>query len=259
MNLKHINTILFDLNGTLYEKGIAVEGANETIKKLRANGFHLNFITNTDGRDIESVYQRTLKRGLEFEQNELFTPVTAVKSFIEENAENSYYPLVHDDVLKDLTNLNIDHANPDYVIIGDFSDKLSYDEINKVFRMIKNGAEIIALSKTLWYIDVDGFSINTGSFVKMFEAACDKEAILMGKPSENYFNMAIKRTNSKPENTLIIGDDITTDILGANMLNATGVLVKTGIFSEDTLEQSKHKPDYVLENVTGLIQLLGLE
>ncbi len=257
MCLKNVDTIIFDLNGTLYERGIAIEGANDTIQKLREKGFNLSFITNTDGRSIHDVYNSVIKKGIEIRIEEIFTPITAVKEFIEKHKEKSYYPLVHDDVLEDLTDIKRDDNNPDYVIIGDFCDKVSYEKINMVFRMIKNGAEIISLSNTLWYIDVDGYSINTGSFVKMFEIACDKEAILMGKPSEEYFNMALARTNSKPENTIIVGDDITTDILGAKEINAIGVLVKTGVYNEEQLHRSNIKPDYIIENINELMKLIN--
>lgn len=258
MNLKSIDTIIFDLNGTLYERGIAINGANDTIQKFREKKFNLSFITNTDGRSIEAVYQAVLKKGLDIKRDELYTPVTAVKIFVEQHKDKSFYPLVHDDVLEDLKQINFNDTNPDFVIIGDFCDKVSYHEINKVFRMIKNGADIIALSKTLWYIDVDGYSINTGLFVKMFEIACDKEAILMGKPSLEYFKMALKRTDSKPENTIIVGDDINTDILGSKKINATAVLVRTGVFDEERLNSAHFKPDYIIDNVNKLKDLLKI-
>jgi HAD superfamily hydrolase (TIGR01458 family) len=258
MGLSNIDTIIFDLNGTLYERGIAIKGANDAIRGLRKKGYKLSFITNTDGRSVNAVYESVIKKGLEIERDEIFTPITAVKVFIEENKEKSYYPLVHDDALVDFAHIKKEYNNPDYVIIGDFCDKVSYDEINKVFRMIKNGAEILALSKTLWYIDVDGYSINTGSFVKMFEIACNKEAILMGKPSKDYFNMVLTRTNSKPENTIIVGDDISTDILGAGEINAIGILVKTGVYNEEELHKAYHKPDYIIENINELQYLLNI-
>lgn len=258
MMLNHIDTIMFDLNGTLYERGVALEGVNHTIKKLREKDYNLSFITNTDGRSIHDVYQRVIKKGLDVKEEEIYTPVSAVKAFIKQNSKKSFYPLVSDDVLKSLEGVNREDGNPDYVVIGDFCDKVSYEEINKAFRMIKNGAQIIALSKTLWYIDVDGYSINTGAFVKMFEIACDREAILMGKPSEDFFHMGLKRTNSKPENTLIVGDDIKTDILGAKKINATAVLVKTGVYQEESLNSSEIKPDFIIENINELPSLLGL-
>lgn len=258
MDLKNINTIVLDLNGTLYERGIAVKGANDTIKILRQNGYHLTFITNTDGRNIDNVYTSVIKKGLEIEKEELFTPVTAVKAFISEKPGKTFYPLVSNSVIKDLQGINMDDKHPDYVIIGDFADKVSFDEINKVFRMIKNGSEIVALSKTLWYIDVDGCTINTGAFVSMFETACAKEAVLMGKPSVGYFNMGLKRTGSRPETSLIVGDDVTTDILGAKRVNAAAVLVRTGIYNETDLVNAEYKPDYVIDDVNGLIELLSI-
>ncbi|WP_105615880.1 TIGR01458 family HAD-type hydrolase [Vallitalea okinawensis] len=256
--LTHIDTIIFDLNGTLYEKGVAINGSNETIRKLREHNYHLSFITNTDGRSIKDVYQRVLKKGLDVKEEEIYTPVSAVKVFIEQNNDKLFYPLVTDDVFESLVGVNRNVNNPDYVVIGDFCDKVSFEEINKVFRMIKNGAKIIALSKTLWYIDVDGYSINTGAFVKMFEIACESEAILMGKPSKDFFYMGLKRTNSQPENTLVIGDDIKTDILGAKNIGATAALVKTGVYHEDTLKSSLVQPDFVIDNINDLPNLLGL-
>lgn len=256
--MRNIDTIIFDLNGTLYEKGIVIEGVSDTLKRLRSKGFKFNFITNTDGRKIEDVYSKLPKMGLDISIDELFTPVSAAKLFIEQNKDKTFYLLVHDEVKEDLCHANINEKNPDYIIIGDFRDKMSYDEINKVFKMIKGGSQILALSKTLSYIGVDGHNINTGAFVKMFEAACNKEAVLMGKPSLDYFNLALDRTESIPENTLIIGDDITTDILGAKKLNAIGVLVKTGCFCNESLNNSDIKPDYIVENVNQLPKLLNI-
>jgi len=258
MTTKKIDTLIFDLNGTLYERGIPVNGAIQTINTLREKGYHLNFVTNTDGRCINDVYSNILSLGLKISKEELLTPVSAVKRFIEMNPDKSYHLLVHDDLLSDLDFATLNHVNPDYVIIGDFCDKVSFDLMNKTFRMIKNGAEIIALSKTLWYKDDDGDSLNTGAFVGLFESACDKQALLMGKPSLDFLKMALSRTNSLPENTLVLGDDISTDIYGGSILGATTALVKTGIFDEAKLIDSHIKPNYIIDSVKEVSNILNL-
>lgn len=258
MELANIDTILFDLNGTLYQRRMAIPGVNQTLSRLREAGLHLTFITNTDGRSVGAVHQAVVKMGLGLDLEEVYTPVSAVKAFFAQNQGKSFYPLVHDDVLPDLQGMDMTDRNPDYVVIGDFCDKVSYGGINKVFRMLKAGAEIIALSKTLWYIDVDGYSINTGAFVSMFERACEKEALLMGKPSRDFFAMALSRTKSDAAKTLVVGDGIDVDVLGARQIGATSALVKTGVFDVAKLEKSAFAPDYVIENVNALPNLLGL-
>lgn len=254
--LRKIDTLIFDLNGTLYERGIAVEGAIETIDLLRKKGYHMNFVTNTDGRSIGQVHKKISAMGFNIEIDELLTPVSAAKQFIHTHKESTFFLLVDDGLKEDLSEATIHEDHPDYVIIGDFSRKLDYQIINKVFRMIKKGAQIIALSKTLWYVDVDGDSINTGAFVHMFETACNKEALLLGKPSKNFLQMALEKSDSQAQRTLVIGDDLKTDIIGGKALGALTVQVKTGIYNPNTGHENLPQADYLLENVNQLVQLL---
>lgn len=252
----NIDTILFDLDGTLYAKGKPIKTAVNIIETLRKEKFKLGFITNTDGSPIEYIHNRLINMGFNISLEEVFTPVAAVKQFFINNPKKSCYCLVNDSVLESLKDININHINPDYVVIGDFSDKTSYEEINKVFRFIMNGSSILALSKTKYYFQDNGININTGAFVSMFENACEKEAILLGKPSKEFFNLALTHLGSVSSNTVVIGDDVTVDVAGANAINAVSVLVKTGHYNEDLMNKLKIKTDYIIEDITKLPDLL---
>jgi len=259
MSLKDIDTVVFDLNGTLYERGVALPVVNQTLDWLRRRNYRITFITNTDSKGPGAVHQMVRKMGLEIEEEEVYTPVSAVKAFMAKYPDKSFYFLVHDAVLADIQEYNRNENNPDCVVIGDFADKVSYKEINKVFRMVKAGAEMLALSKTLWYIDVDGYSINTGAFVSMLEKACAKEAVLLGKPSRAFFELGLARTKSSPEKTVVVGDDISVDVHGAKGIGALSILVKTGVFDAEKLQTSSFQPDYVIANVNELPDLLSRE
>lgn len=251
-----IDTILFDLDGTLYEKGRPIKTAVNTIEILRKERIKMGFITNTDGCPVKYIHNKLIDMGFNISLDEIFTPIAAVKEFFANNPDKSCYYLVNDNVFKILKNLNMNDINPDYVVIGDFSNKMSYEEINKVFRFIMNGSLILALSKTKYYFQNDGISINTGAFVSMFENACDKEAILLGKPSKEFFNIALSHLGSISSKTLVVGDDFTVDVVGAKSINAISVLVKTGHYNEDLINKSKVKPDYIIEDITKLPSLL---
>lgn len=251
-----IDTILFDLDGTLYAKGKPIKTAVNIIETLRKEQLKMGFITNTDGWPIEHIHKRLINMGFNISLEEVFTPVAAVKQFFINNPQKSCYCLVSDGVLESLKDINMNHINPDYVVIGDFSDKTSYEEINKVFRFIMSGASILALSKTKYYFQDNGININTGAFVSMFENACEKEAILLGKPSKEFFNLALTHLGSLSSNTVVVGDDVTVDVAGANAINATSVLVKTGHYNEDLMNKLKIKTDYIIEDITKLPDLL---
>ncbi|MDP4177141.1 MAG: HAD-IIA family hydrolase [Bacillota bacterium] len=251
-----IDTILFDLDGTLYEKGRPIKTVVNTIEILRKERMKMGFITNTDGWPVKYIHNRLIDMGFNISLDEIFTPIAAVREFFVNNTDKSCYCLVNDNVLKSFKNLNMNDINPDYVVIGDFSDKISYEEINKVFRFIMNGSLILALSKTKHYFQDNGININTGAFVSMFENACDKEAILLGKPSKEFFNIVLSHLGSISSKTLVVGDDFTVDVVGAKSINAISVLVKAGHYNEDLINKSKVKPDYIIEDITKLPSLL---
>jgi 4-nitrophenyl phosphatase len=78
----------------------------------------------------------------------------------------------------------------------------------------------------------------------------------MGKPEGAIFQMALKRFNATPETTLMVGDRLNTDILGANRLGITTALVLTGVNSREDAANGKIKPDLIYDDITGLLQAL---
>jgi len=251
-----MKNIIFDLNGTLYQRNVLVNGSDQLIDTLRQKGYALTFVTNTDARATKDVHTRLLDKGLHILEEEVLTPVSAAKRFIQSHKNKTFHFLTHDDVINELSFAKQDPVSPDYVIIGDFSDKLSYETINQAFRMIKNGSQLIALSKTLWYKDVDGDSINTGAFVHMLETACNTNALLLGKPSVDFLQMALDRTGALASETIVIGDDIKTDIWGGHQLGATTVQVQTGVYDGTYPSHQGVSPDYIIKDVTQLEKLV---
>ena len=77
------------------------------------------------------------------------------------------------------------------------------------------GAELIALEKDRYWMDRDGLSLSAGPFVSALEFATGKHAVVMGKPSRSFFELALMDMDLRPEEVAMIGDDIFTDIAGA--------------------------------------------
>jgi HAD superfamily hydrolase (TIGR01458 family) len=251
-----IKAFFFDLDGTLYFKGNQIPGAADMIKELRSRGYFLRFLTNTDSIPESGILERMKSNGIEAEEAEVFTPVTAVRNFFLNNPKYKCYLLVTDKVAKVLEGLNISQDNPDYVVVGDFRDKVSYSEIDKVFRMIHNGAKILCTNKgKLFYLE-DGVHIDTGGFVSMFEYATGTQAELLGKPTAGFFSIALNSLGISQKEMVMVGDDITVDIGGAKAIGATSIMVKTGKYSKEAVENSGIHPDFLLDTVDSIKNIL---
>jgi ribonucleotide monophosphatase NagD (HAD superfamily) len=98
--------------------------------------------------------------------------------------------------------------------------------------------------------------LSAGPYVAALEYATGKKAELMGKPSPKFFQMALDDLGIGAENAAMIGDDIITDVRGAQEMGMRGILVKTGKYREDTAERSGVKPDIICDTLASLAQRL---
>jgi phospholysine phosphohistidine inorganic pyrophosphate phosphatase len=90
--------------------------------------------------------------------------------------------------------------------------------------------------------------LNVGSWVSMLERASDVQAIYIGKPNPFAFELSLQTMKLAPQEVVVVGDRMSTDIAGAYMFGLRSVLVKTGEFNPDDLNTNVH-PDSIVDSV----------
>jgi HAD superfamily hydrolase (TIGR01458 family) len=169
-----------------------------------------------------------------------------------------YYLLTTGDVDRDFAeveNTNPD-AKPDWVIIGDAGDKITYNSMNMAFRYLIGGAELLALENDRYWMAADGISLSAGPIVKALEYASGKTATVMGKPSLPFFNLALQDMHLLPEQVAMIGDDIITDIGGAYHAGIKGILVRTGKYRSESVDTAQIKPTRIIDSVSQIQDII---
>jgi NagD protein len=85
------------------------------------------------------------------------------------------------------------------------------------------------------------------------EAATGKKPIIMGKPSPAMYQIALDGLQIEPENTLVVGDQMPTDIAAGIEAGCPTALVLTGVSNESTAESFDYQPTFIAPNLTQLI------
>ena len=152
----------------------------------------------------------------------------------------------------------LDFNNPQAVIIGDYGKQWDFKTLNEIFIQVHKGADLIAMQKNrYWITKEDGLLLDVGPFVKAIEYAAEKKALLIGKPSPLYFKSALKLLRvPEDEKFIMVGDDLETDILGAQNLGAKSILVYTGKTKYPLPKESGIKPDYEANDLLEVIEIL---
>lgn len=246
--MKQVKGLLFDIGGVLYVSDVPIVGAIETIEKLRLD-YPMRFLTNSTRRTPEMILQKLLKMGFDVKNEALFTALNASKAYVKAR-NGSVYPVMTDEAEAFFADLCSD--SPDFVVVGDAYTNFEYHKLNEAFRHLLNGAKLIAAAKNRYFKDKDNkLSLDAGGFIQTLEFAADVEGMIIGKPSRAFFHLAVDSMNLKPEEVLMIGDDIVSDIKGAQDAGLKAALVKTGKFQVSDLQRDI-MPDLILQDVAEL-------
>ena len=95
-----------------------------------------------------------------------------------------------------------------------------------------------------------------GAFAAALEYASGKAATLAGKPSPAFFSVALALLGTAPSETAVVGDDLESDVAGAQAAGMRGVQVRTGKFRAEELRSIFDPPDAILDSIADLPGLL---
>lgn len=250
--------MLLDLDGVLYEGDTVIPGAPGAVRYLKNKGYILRFVSNTTRKSRVTIEGRLRRQGFDIRKEEIYSPSVAAIHYILGAGKKRCHFLTTMDLHEEFSAAGLFHSDmeADCVVIGDAGDNFSYDTMNRVFRLVRGGAGLIALEKDRYWRGNDGLMLSAGPFVTGLEFATGKPAVLMGKPSPDFFALALRNMGLNAADTVMIGDDVSTDTGGAMKAGMKGILVKTGKFSEDMLAVANPGPDMVIGSVADISTIL---
>ena len=153
----------------------------------------------------------------------------------------------------------IEKSNPNCVVVGDAGERFTYENLNRAFRVLVSleNPVLISMGKGRYYKEKGVLTMDNGPYTVGLEHACDTRGIIIGKPAKEFFHGALDLINVKPEEAVMIGDDIVSDVGGAQSAAISGILVKTGKFRPelDLKHQSVH-PDAIVDNLLAAVDLI---
>jgi HAD superfamily hydrolase (TIGR01458 family) len=252
---------LLDLDGTLYSANEAIPGAIDALARLRRHGVPVRLVTNTTSRSRAMLVERLHWYGFEVTAGEVFTATLAGSVLARRAGYYNVAPFVPEPALEDLTDLVLAGGTsnlrirtpPEAVIVGDLAQRWSYDLLQEAFEYVMAGADLIALSHDRYWLSQNRLVLDAGPFVAALEFATGKSATVAGKPSPLFFAAAVESLGGVPRGSVtMIGDDLWSDVEGAQKAGLRGWLVRTGKYRAAALEESGIRPDRILDSVAEL-------
>lgn len=258
--MDHIDGLLLDIDGVLVVSWKPIDGAAEAVAKLESCGLPLRFVTNTTSISRLEIARRLDAAGIPVSVDEIFSAPAATAAWIRINHPDARCYLINSgDLGDDLAGVNLvdETSDADLVVLGGAGPEFSYKQMNHALELLLNGASLVGMHRNSYWRTSDGFSLDTGAYLAALEGAAGVSATVLGKPSPDFFGTAVASIGTSPDMVAMVGDDILHDVIAAQEIGLTGVLVRTGKYRAEAVAAAP-RPDHTLDSIADLPELFSL-
>lgn len=245
---------IFDIDGVLEFRGEVCAGAIETMATLKDRGVILRFLTNSTLKSRAVCAQKLRQAGFRLSSEAVITASYATAIYLKELEPKSCWIMLDGTGLDEFKGFTQDTENPEYIVVGDNRSQFSFEYLNKAVRVLRRGAKLIGMQPELVDTSVGEVELNVGVWVQLLENASEVKAVYVGKPYPYAFELTLSTIPVHQSEVIMVGDQVSTDIKGAQNVGMKSILLKTGEFQTRDLE-SDVKPDFVFDSIRDVLQV----
>lgn len=252
------DSLVLDLDGCVWVGEATTPGAPEAIAELRRAGKRLVFLTNDARRSPEDYVRKLWGLGVKASLEEVVTAGAAIQHFLAGRERARIYVIGSAAIFRHvgdaghrIANGTTFATNADLVVVASH-DEFDYRELRDATQAVLGGAEIIAANRDRTFPREDGLWPGTGAILAALECATERTARIVGKPAPEIFRAALDRLGDG--RTLVVGDRLDADLLGAASVGLDGAIVLTGVASREQADAATDpSPVAVAANLHSLV------
>ena len=254
MTETEIKNYICDMDGVLIRGDELVPGADAFIDRLEKAGAKFLVLTNNPIHTPRDLSHRLASLGLRIGEEKIFTSSIATARFLRKQRPNGTAFVIGESGLTTAIHeagYIITDTDPEYVVLGE-TNTYSLDMITKAVRLIAGGARFIATNPDASGPGVGGLVPACGALAAMIEKATGISPLFIGKPNPLMMRTALNYLGAHSENTIMIGDNMNTDIITGVQSGMETILVLTGVTSRADVARYPFVPTHIVDSVADI-------
>ena len=252
---------LIDMDGVIYRENQLIAGVKDFIHALVEAGSPFLFLTNNSAPTPADLAVRLKHIGIPgLSPRHFYTSAMNTADFLCETDPNcTVFVIGEGGLIAALHEKHIasDSIQPRYVVVGEGTTTM--DRLTKAHECIEQGAQLLATNPDNW-CPVSGSKTRpgAGATAAFLEASTGRPAYYLGKPNGFMFHRARRKlcdlALGTPEEVVMIGDTMETDIRGAIEAGLQSYLVLSGSTKLEDVGDYVYQPTRVLNTVADLTE-----
>lgn len=253
---------LFDMDGTLWLGDRLFDGTMELLSRIRNMGARYLFVTNNSSTSAAGYVKKLARLGIASVRCDFLTSTYATSLYIKKNCpDKTFFAVGTPDFISEMREYGISVTEEitdgtDGVILSN-DTTINFHKLECACALLRRGVTYIATNPD-WLCPAEGgYLPDCGSFAFLLEKATGRAPVFIGKPNPDMLTLAIARAGVTPEETVMVGDRMYTDIASGVRAGIDTVFVLSGEGTAQDAEASDFKPTYIMKDIKELSGRLG--
>jgi 4-nitrophenyl phosphatase len=261
IDFTNLKAAIIDMDGVLWRGNTPLPGLARFFDFLHHRAISFILATNNASKTVDQYQAKLANFGVAIKPENVMTSSLATAAYLEEllPGRGRVYVVGQEGLRQAVRQAGFtvvaDHSQPVEAVVAGIDFELTYDKLKSATLLIRRGARFVATNSDLTFPSEEGMYPGAGSILAAIEAATGVKPVSIGKPEPLMFQIAMRKMGSQPAETVMIGDRLETDILGAQRVNINTIMVTTGVDNEETISQKEIYPDLVLPGLEELVEI----
>ncbi len=252
-----LRAAILDMDGVLWRSSQALPGVAEFFAFVQQRGIRFALATNNSTKTVDRYVERLNSAGVPARPEQVITSSVATADYVSQRypADTPLYIIGEAGIHEALAERGF-HEDPEraQVVIVGLDTQFNYDKMKTATLLIRAGADFIGTNGDRTFPIPGGLAPGNGSLLASIQTATDVQPVIIGKPGRVMFEVALQRLGTTPEQTLMIGDRLETDVLGAQQAGLPAALVLSGVTQAEDVRAGQIEPEGVYPSLLDLYQ-----
>lgn len=258
-SLNTIKALILDMDGVLWRGNSPIGNLEQVFRSISSSGLKFILATNNSTLNAEKYIEKLRNFGVILSPKQIVNSSIATAYYLEKLSPGGgeVFIIGEAGLIEDLEKKGFFYSEnePQYVVVG-MDRSLTYEKLRLATLFVNKGSMLIATNPDATFPTPEGLVPGAGAIVAALETSTGKEAYVVGKPSAEMYHYALDELRTSPNETLVVGDRLETDIAGAQMLGCATALVLSGVTDIDTALAWRPEPDLIADDIKQVIEFI---
>lgn len=261
-DLSAVRGFILDMDGVIWKADQPIGDLPWVFETIRRQGMKVVLATNNGTRTPEMYVEKLVSLGVALEPWQIVNSAQAAAHYLKQQLPDGGAVYVVGELgvveaLKD-QGFDISETGAKAVVVG-MDRGLTYDKLTRATLLIRAGAAFIATNPDRTFPTPGGLVPGAGAIVAAIEAATDIKPVVLGKPAPEMYKVALERMGLAPQEAIVVGDRLETDIAGAQPLECRTALVLSGVTTQEVALRWRPAPDVIAPDLTALVEAIVVQ